>query len=149
MAADDREVGCPHETARIDIYHPRFHRYRPAPGPWRLTAAPPPVAQPRPEVLLYALMSPGGSFTDFHVDFGGSSVWYHVARGSKTFLAFPPTARNAAAFEAWAGSDVQATAPPPRRSSHACTPAYFPGAVHLPAHEGACASFIAASLMLT
>ena len=35
------------------------------------------------QVLLYALMSPEGAFTDFHVDFGGSSVWYHIVSGRK------------------------------------------------------------------
>jgi len=34
----------------------------------------------RPEVQRYCLMGAGGSYTDFHVDFGGSSVWYHVLR---------------------------------------------------------------------
>lgn len=32
----------------------------------------------RPDVELFCLMGMGGSFTDFHIDFGGSSVWYHV-----------------------------------------------------------------------
>ena len=34
----------------------------------------------RPEVQRYCLMGTAGSYTDFHVDFGGSSVWYHVLR---------------------------------------------------------------------
>jgi len=34
----------------------------------------------RPEVQRYCLMGAAGSYTDFHVDFGGSSVWYHVLR---------------------------------------------------------------------
>ena len=34
----------------------------------------------RPEVAKYCLMSPQSSYTDFHVDFGGSSVWYSVVR---------------------------------------------------------------------
>jgi F-box/leucine-rich repeat protein 10/11 len=54
-------------------------------------------------------MSPAGAYTDFHVDFGGSSVWYHLLSGSKTFLVFPPTLHNTAAFESWAGSDTQVT----------------------------------------
>lgn len=33
---------------------------------------------PRPEVQKYCLMGVQGSYTDFHIDFGGSSVWYHV-----------------------------------------------------------------------
>lgn len=28
-------------------------------------------------------MSQGGSYTDFHIDFGGTSVWYHILRGKK------------------------------------------------------------------
>lgn len=34
----------------------------------------------RPEVQKYCLMGVKDSFTDFHIDFGGSSVWYHVLR---------------------------------------------------------------------
>ena len=63
---------------------------------------------PRPEVLLYALMSPAGSYTDWHVDFGGSAVWYHLLSGTKVFLLAPPSAANLAAFEAWAASPAQA-----------------------------------------
>ena len=28
-------------------------------------------------------MSVRGSYTDFHVDFGGTSVWYHLVKGAK------------------------------------------------------------------
>lgn len=31
----------------------------------------------------YCLMSVKGCFTDFHIDFGGTSVWYHILRGRK------------------------------------------------------------------
>jgi len=31
-----------------------------------------------PKVQKYCLMSPAGAYTDFHIDFGGTSVWYHV-----------------------------------------------------------------------
>jgi hypothetical protein len=62
-----------------------------------------------PTALLYALLSPAGAYTDFHVDFGGSSVWYHVLKGRKTFVLAPPSAANHAAFEAWAGSARQAS----------------------------------------
>lgn len=34
----------------------------------------------RPEVQKYCLMGVRDSFTDFHVDFGGTSVWYHILR---------------------------------------------------------------------
>ncbi|CAB4005893.1 Lysine-specific demethylase 7A [Paramuricea clavata] len=35
-------------------------------------------AHPKPYVQKYCLMGVKDSYTDFHVDFGGSSVWYHV-----------------------------------------------------------------------
>lgn len=28
-------------------------------------------------------MSVQDCFTDFHIDFGGTSVWYHILRGAK------------------------------------------------------------------
>jgi len=34
----------------------------------------------RPEIQRYCLMGVKDSFTDFHIDFGGTSVWYHVLR---------------------------------------------------------------------
>jgi len=46
----------------------------------------PSVASERPEVQLYALASPAGAFTDWHLDFGGSSVWYRIVTGSKVFM---------------------------------------------------------------
>lgn len=36
-----------------------------------------------PKVQKYCLMSVKGCYTDFHIDFGGTSVWYHILRGSK------------------------------------------------------------------
>jgi hypothetical protein len=32
----------------------------------------------RPEVQKYCLMGALNSYSDFHIDFGGSSVWYHI-----------------------------------------------------------------------
>ncbi|KAG8320788.1 Lsd1/2 complex PHD finger containing protein Phf2 [Homalodisca vitripennis] len=34
----------------------------------------------RPEVQKYCLIGVKDSYTDFHIDFGGTSVWYHVLR---------------------------------------------------------------------
>ena len=65
------------------------------------------------QVLLYGLMSPAGCYTDFHVDFGGSSIWYHVVKGRKTFILVPPTPQNMKAFEDWSSSDRQARSPHP------------------------------------
>ncbi|XP_016119760.1 lysine-specific demethylase 2A-like, partial [Sinocyclocheilus grahami] len=36
-----------------------------------------------PKVQKYCLMSVQGCYTDFHIDFGGTSVWYHILRGCK------------------------------------------------------------------
>lgn len=36
-----------------------------------------------PKVQKYCLMSVKGCYTDFHIDFGGTSVWYHILKGSK------------------------------------------------------------------
>ena len=62
-----------------------------------------------PQVQFYCLMSVAGSWTDFHVDFGGTSVWYHVHTGRKTFLFVPPTPANLAAYESWTTSASQAS----------------------------------------
>jgi hypothetical protein len=34
----------------------------------------------KPEVQKYCLISAAKSYTDFHIDFGGSSVWYHIVK---------------------------------------------------------------------
>lgn len=60
-----------------------------------------------PKVQLYALMSVADCFMDFHVDFGGSSVWYHVLSGRKVFLLVPPSKGNLVMFEEWASSEKQ------------------------------------------
>lgn len=39
-----------------------------------------------PKVQKYCLMSVKGCYTDFHVDFGGTSVWYHILKGAKVFF---------------------------------------------------------------
>ena len=36
----------------------------------------------KPQVSKYCLMGVKDSYTDFHADFGGTSVWYHVMRVS-------------------------------------------------------------------
>ena len=41
------------------------------------------VEVPYPKVAHYCLMSVSECFTDFHLDFGGTSVWYHVNKGEK------------------------------------------------------------------
>ena len=48
-----------------------------------------------------------GSYTDFHIDFGGTSVWYHVLSGQKSFFLVPPTLANLKKFVDWASSKTQ------------------------------------------
>jgi F-box and leucine-rich repeat protein 10/11 len=62
-----------------------------------------------PKVKLYCLMSVQDSYTDFHIDFGGSSVFYHVCRGIKTFLFIPPTKTNLAKYAKWCNSSDQSS----------------------------------------
>uniref|UniRef100_A0A8B9MF60 PHD finger protein 8 n=1 Tax=Accipiter nisus TaxID=211598 RepID=A0A8B9MF60_9AVES len=61
----------------------------------------------RPSVQKYCLMGARDSYTDFHIDFGGTSVWYHVLKGEKIFYLVRPTAANLALFEAWSSSRNQ------------------------------------------
>lgn len=60
-----------------------------------------------PKVQKYCLMSVKGSYTDFHIDFGGTSVWYHIIRGKKIFWMVPPTELNLQTFEEWTLSGMQ------------------------------------------
>ena len=36
-----------------------------------------------PKVQLYCLMGVANAWTDWHIDFAGSSVYYHIFRGAK------------------------------------------------------------------
>ncbi|KAG5184756.1 hypothetical protein JKP88DRAFT_354384 [Tribonema minus] len=60
-----------------------------------------------PQVQYYCLMSLAGSYTDFHIDFGGSSVWYHVLKGRKVFYFARPTPENLQKYERWLCSPQQ------------------------------------------
>ncbi|XP_018118737.1 lysine-specific demethylase 2B isoform X1 [Xenopus laevis] len=60
-----------------------------------------------PKVKKYCLMSVKGCYTDFHIDFGGTSVWYHVFRGGKVFWLIPPTGHNLQLYEEWLLSGKQ------------------------------------------
>ncbi|XP_074644108.1 histone lysine demethylase PHF8-like [Tubulanus polymorphus] len=61
----------------------------------------------KPMVQKYCLMGVKDSFTDFHVDFGGTSVWYHVLRGEKVFYLIRPTSANLSLYERWVSSSNQ------------------------------------------
>ncbi|KAL0569808.1 JmjC domain-containing histone demethylation protein 1 [Marasmius crinis-equi] len=60
-----------------------------------------------PKVQLYCLMGVQGAWTDWHIDFAGSSVYYHIMEGSKVFYFIRPTPANLAAYERWSGTDIQ------------------------------------------
>jgi len=62
-----------------------------------------------PETMTYLLLGPAGAYTDWHVDMGGSSVWYHVVKGQKVFMAAPNTEKNIQAFLEWSSSEEQVT----------------------------------------
>ncbi|MCJ8734443.1 hypothetical protein PDJAM_G00235470 [Pangasius djambal] len=62
---------------------------------------------PKPFVQKYCLMGVKGSYTDFHIDFGGTSVWYHVLWGEKIFYLIKPTPANLALYEEWSSSPNQ------------------------------------------
>ncbi|KAF8436936.1 Clavaminate synthase-like protein [Boletus edulis BED1] len=65
--------------------------------------------QAYPKVQLYCLMGVASAWTDWHVDFAGSSVYYHILRGSKVFYFIRPTPANLAAYERWSGTELQSS----------------------------------------
>ena len=60
-----------------------------------------------PKVQFYCLMSVADCFTDFHIDFGGSSVYYHILKGKKTFFFIPPHEKHLKKYEEWCNSPAQ------------------------------------------
>lgn len=73
---------------------------------WVNTVWPPDYAG-KPQVQKYCLMSVKDSYTDFHIDFGGTSVWYHVLRGEKIFYFIKPTPANLTLYSQWMTSTNQ------------------------------------------
>ena len=63
-----------------------------------------------PKVQLYVLMSVADCWTNFHIDFGGTSVFYHLLYGQKVFYLIEPTPENLAIYEGWSTSTLQDTA---------------------------------------
>ncbi|XP_045028311.1 lysine-specific demethylase 7B isoform X1 [Daphnia magna] len=68
---------------------------------WANNVWPRDYALERPEVQKYCLMGVKDSYTDFHIDFGGSSVWYHVLKGEKVFYLVAPTEENLDFYLQW------------------------------------------------
>ncbi|KAF9050791.1 jumonji superfamily protein [Hymenopellis radicata] len=62
---------------------------------------------PYPKVQLYCLMGVASAWTDWHIDFAGSSVYYHIVSGKKVFYFIRPTPANLTAYERWSGSEIQ------------------------------------------
>ncbi|PGH12518.1 hypothetical protein AJ80_06679 [Polytolypa hystricis UAMH7299] len=60
-----------------------------------------------PRVQFYCLMSVADCYTDFHIDFGGSSVFYHILKGKKTFFFIPPKDKHLKKYEEWCNSAAQ------------------------------------------
>lgn len=52
----------------------------------------------RPNVQKYCLMGVKDSYTDFHIDFGGTSVWYHVLRVRGSLVHFMGEVQNTVVF---------------------------------------------------
>ncbi|XP_068758652.1 lysine-specific demethylase 7A-like [Montipora capricornis] len=61
----------------------------------------------KPLVQKYCLMGVKNSYTDFHVDFGGTSVWYHVLKGEKVFYFVEPSEESFKRYEKWVSSARQ------------------------------------------
>ncbi|KAK9889303.1 hypothetical protein WA026_004584 [Henosepilachna vigintioctopunctata] len=74
---------------------------------WANTVWPRDFPVMKPQVQKYCLMSVKDSYTDFHIDFGGTSVWYHVLRGEKIFYLIKPTPANLTLYQQWMTSTNQ------------------------------------------
>ena len=85
----------------------------------------PELKHTKPQVQKYCIMSMQNSYTDFHIDFGGTSVWYHaysgdyiqsitlafiqyrtvptsaMFAGEKHFLLIRPSPGNLSLYERW------------------------------------------------
>lgn len=65
------------------------------------------LRHPKPQVQKYCIMSMKDSYTDFHIDFGGTSVWYHIFSGEKYFYLIRPTPGNLSLYERWTRLSTQ------------------------------------------
>ncbi|KAI9012220.1 hypothetical protein DFJ74DRAFT_683064 [Hyaloraphidium curvatum] len=62
--------------------------------------------QPK-KIALYWLCGAKGSYTDFHIDFGGTSVFYAPISGLKRFLFLRPTPTLLSLYNGWLASPNQ------------------------------------------
>ena len=84
---------------------PTARSLSPSATPFRITTQTTSLSPPYKPVEKHILFSMAHSFTDFHIDLGGSSVFYHLVKGRKTFYCIEPTDSNLALFEGWLGED--------------------------------------------
>ena len=54
-----------------------------------------------PSFMNYCLMGTKDSYTEWHIDLGGTSVWYHIHRGKKIFIMVEPTDENIKHYKNW------------------------------------------------
>uniref|UniRef100_A0A0N5AEA8 JmjC domain-containing protein n=1 Tax=Syphacia muris TaxID=451379 RepID=A0A0N5AEA8_9BILA len=54
-----------------------------------------------PKVKQFCFMSVKDCFTDFHINFGGTTAWYHVLKGKKMLWLVEPTEHNITMYEQW------------------------------------------------
>ncbi|XP_063229275.1 jmjC domain-containing histone demethylation protein 1-like isoform X2 [Bacillus rossius redtenbacheri] len=60
-----------------------------------------------PQVQKYCIMSVKGCYTDFQICFGGTSMWYHIFKGSQVLWLVPPFELNTQLYERWVLSGKQ------------------------------------------
>lgn len=102
---------APHQhrqTAKTDTTHNQYHHHIWNPFAFLYDDEGRTNVYAAPETMTYLLLGPAGAYTDWHVDMGGSSVWYHVIQGKKVFMAAPDTQRNIDMFLEWSSSEEQA-----------------------------------------
>lgn len=61
----------------------------------------------KPRIQKYCLTGVKGCYTDFHVDFAGTNVYYNVIKGEKWFLLYPMNEHNLKEYTKWCNSDLQ------------------------------------------
>ena len=58
-------------------------------------------------IKLFPLSGPENSYTDWHIDMAGSSVWYHVVSGGKLFILVKPTEQNLDKYKDWESHEAK------------------------------------------
>eukprot|EP00884_Botryococcus_braunii_P018483 jgi/Botrbrau1/5318/Bobra.0391s0029.1 len=67
-----------------------------------------PGGKPRPpRVDLFITVACRDVFTDFRIDRGGASLWFHLLSGIHTFVLVPPTEKNLATYATWVRDALQ------------------------------------------